>query len=715
MSGGPRLRTNRPQPKDRLDPERQAQWDELWAEFRRVYLAAPVGQDHRKAYSLLRQTARRNYDEIAALAARGQEITEAVIWKLLPYTDSPYHRSRGAWTHLAPAITGDLRAWHQAAGWAQPESWPALAQAIWRFVVRTVEQPEELAAACAGFAALPYTKGFQTGMLTPILNALRPDRYLLFNSKSRTVLNYFTGAGHSQALLDYPAANAALWALVAGQAALQQEAVTLEMEAGDLFDMFCHWLVGIRRFAFRPVRYWRMALEDEPGLWAEWREGRYVALGWEELGDLAMLTRAEFERQRDSLLAQYPQRAKAGAQAVWRLARQMGEGDRVVVVDRSGLVLGIGTVAGPYYFVPELELGQRRPVEWDDLTPRQAAPGSPRPLVEIERPAFEEMIRAPVAPPPAAPIDIAAGAPAHVNESPAPYRAPRIATQPPYSLAGCAADTGLDEALLARWIAAIERKGQAILYGPPGTGKTYVAQRLAQHLVGPGPVAGSENAGDGFVEVVQFHPAYTYEDFVQGIRPQTGASGLSYQMTPGHFLSFCRRAVGRRGRCVLIIDEINRANLAQVFGELMYLLEYREATVALAGDGAPFAIPANVRLIGTMNTADRSLALVDHALRRRFAFLALYPDLEALRRYHARIGSRFPVEALAGLLARLNAAIGDRNYALGITYFLRPNLEQELESIWQMEVEPYLEELFFDQPEQVEPFRWAAIRGELGL
>jgi 5-methylcytosine-specific restriction protein B len=186
-------------------------------------------------------------------------------------------------------------------------------------------------------------------------------------------------------------------------------------------------------------------------------------------------------------------------------------------------------------------------------------------------------------------------------------------------------------------------------------------------------------------------------------------------MMPGHFLDFCRRAVGREGRCVLVVDEINRANLAQVFGELMYLLEYREAGVALAGDAAPFAIPANVRLLGTMNTADRSLALVDHALRRRFAFLPLYPELDVLRRYHARTGSDFPVEALAALLARIHAAIGDRNYWLGITYFLRPDLDQELAGIWQMEVEPALEELFFDQPEQVEPFRWAAVRGELGL
>ena len=186
----------------------------------------------------------------------------------------------------------------------------------------------------------------------------------------------------------------------------------------------------------------------------------------------------------------------------------------------------------------------------------------------------------------------------------------------------CATDTGFDRADLELWLAAIEHKKQAILYGPPGTGKTHLAKQLARHMVG---------GSNGFLEVVQFHPAYAYEDFVQGIRPQSGGDGqLDYPVLPGRFLRFCSKAAGRRGRCVLIIDEINRANLARVFGELMYLLEYRDETVALAVDGRSFSIPENVRLIGTMNTADRSIALVDHALRRRFAFIGLWPNYGVL-------------------------------------------------------------------------------------
>jgi 5-methylcytosine-specific restriction protein B len=159
---------------------------------------------------------------------------------------------------------------------------------------------------------------------------------------------------------------------------------------------------------------------------------------------------------------------------------------------------------------------------------------------------------------------------------------------------------------------------------------------------------------------------------------------------------------------VLIIDEINRANLARVFGELMYLLEYRDRKVPLAGGNTLF-IPENVRIIGTMNTADRSIALVDYALRRRFAFLALRPNYTVLRHYHERENTGFIVDGLIEILRQLNFQIGDRHYEVGISFFLHKNLSEVLEDIWQMEIESYLEEFFFDQPAKVEEFRWDKI------
>ena len=276
--------------------------------------------------------------------------------------------------------------------------------------------------------------------------------------------------------------------------------------------------------------------------------------------------------------------------------------------------------------------------------------------------------------------------------------------QPEYLLNQCAKETGFDETELTRWIHAINRKGQTIIQGPPGTGKTFIAERLAKHLIG---------GGDGFSDIIQFHPAYTYEDFIQGIRPHSQDGQLTYPIVPGRFLEFCTKAESCQGTCVIIIDEINRANLSQVFGELMYLLDDRDRTVKLAS-GTPFKIPKNVRIIGTMNTADRSIALVDNALRRRFAFIAVYPNYEVLRQYHHREETGFPVDKLTSILEDVNRAINNKHYQLGISFFLTKTLAEDIQDIWEMEIEPYLEEYFFDNLEKMDEFLWDNIKTKLG-
>ena len=380
------------------------------------------------------------------------------------------------------------------------------------------------------------------------------------------------------------------------------------------------------------------------------------------MGDLSKMTREQFVKRRDELIKQHDWKA-GGVDQAWRFS-QIQVGDRIVANRGTDQVLAIGTVTGPYHFVDGEEFAHRLPVRWDDLRPRPVNEGGWRKtLIEIDREKFSEINKAPTIP-------------------------PRI--NPPYSLEDCAKDTGFDLATLQRWKRGLERKGQAIFYGPPGTGKTFIAEKLTAHLIG---------GTDGIRELVQFHPAYSYEDFMQGIRPQTTADGgLAYPLVPGRFMEFCERAARRKGLCVLIIDEINRANLSRVLGELMYLLEYRNREIPLAGGGM-FCIPENVRLIGTMNTADRSIALVDHALRRRFTFFPLYPDYEILSRYQKAKG--FDAARLIQLLKKLNTAIADKHYEVGITFFLRDNLESQLADIWQMEIEPYLEEFFFDQPTEI--------------
>ena len=264
------------------------------------------------------------------------------------------------------------------------------------------------------------------------------------------------------------------------------------------------------------------------------------------------------------------------------------------------------------------------------------------------------------------------------------------------------AETGYSADQLTDWVAQWRRKQQLILYGPPGTGKTYLAERLARYLVD----------GGGFSQLVQFHASYAYEDFVQGIRPQVVEGALHYELAAGHFLRFCTKArqAGEKP-CVLIIDEVNRANLARVFGELMYLLEYRHRPIALAGGGSEFSIPANVYLIGTMNTADRSIALVDQALRRRFSFIRLRPNYPLLAKYLQDKG--VSPQPLVALLKEVNQAIGDEDCALGLSFFMVDDIATALAYIWQGEVEPYLEEVFFDRPDQMARFRWAKVAGRL--
>jgi 5-methylcytosine-specific restriction enzyme B len=134
-------------------------------------------------------------------------VTDRVLRELLPHTDSQKHREAGAWISVGPAITGDVRSFFEAAGWQQPGEWQEVAEALLAFVERCAGAPSELDAACSDFSASRLATGFQTGMLSPILNALRPDDFLLVNNKSRRLINYLSGESFSQKLVDYPAIN----------------------------------------------------------------------------------------------------------------------------------------------------------------------------------------------------------------------------------------------------------------------------------------------------------------------------------------------------------------------------------------------------------------------------------------------------------------------------------------------------------------------------
>jgi 5-methylcytosine-specific restriction protein B len=237
---------------------------------------------------------------------------------------------------------------------------------------------------------------------------------------------------------------------------------------------------------------------------------------------------------------------------------------------------------------------------------------------------------------------------------------------------------------------------QVIFYGPPGTGKTYLAQAIAAHL--------TDSAA---IKLVQFHPAYSYEDFFEGYRPaptKDGSGTIGFTLTPGPFRKLVDTARENPGTpYILIIDEINRANLAKVFGELYFLLEYRDRSIDLlysSGDEAGFTMPPNVFIIGTMNTADRSIALVDAAMRRRFAFKALHPSVEPTRSMLAKWLDRRGLPAKAALVMdHLNGLIQDEDFKIGPSYFMRDsvNVGDGMAVTWETAILPLLEEHHFGE------------------
>lgn len=239
-------------------------------------------------------------------------------------------------------------------------------------------------------------------------------------------------------------------------------------------------------------------------------------------------------------------------------------------------------------------------------------------------------------------------------------------------------------------------KRQLILQGPPGTGKTYFAKSFAEEVV-----------GSECFDIVQFHPSYSYEDFVEGYRPVVGVDGvMKFEIRPGALKRIAERAhESPEKNFILVIDEINRGNLSKIFGELLFLLEYREEAVALqysASDGDLFSLPQNLFIIGTMNTSDRSIAVVDSALRRRFWFVSFHPDLEPTKSLLSRWALKNGVsQEIVWIWNELNSRIEDYNYKLGPSYLMRKDIETSIQVVWELSILPLIEEFYWNSPEEI--------------
>src|SRR5581483_6010973 len=286
-----------------------------------------------------------------------------------------------------------------------------------------------------------------------------------------------------------------------------------------------------------------------------------------------------------------------------------------------------------------------------------------------------------------------------------------------YTGADFAHDTYLGPDWLARARALLGLKRQLILQGVPGTGKTHVARCLAALLTG-----GRADA----VRLVQFHPAYSYEEFVEGIKVRSvevaGRHDITYPVEDGLLCAFAAEAARRPEQPhVLIIDEINRGNLPRVFGELLYLLEYREQSIRLPYSRRSFRLPANLYLLGTMNAADRSVALIDHALRRRFSFLDMPPDagvLAAWLRAHPPAAGPALAGAVVGMFERLNARLrADLGPAaqVGHSYLMVPDLDEgALRVVWEHHLRPLLDEYLAGQPGRAAAYTLESFLGKPG-
>ena len=367
-----------------------------------------------------------------------------------------------------------------------------------------------------------------------------------------------------------------------------------------------------------PHEYWRIGtkLGGTESIWNEMRDGNFIAIGFSRIPNLAGLQHNQASKEKLLTMMKEssddpPNIASNKTNQVFKFVVDLRIGDRVVAMDGDS-VMGIGQINGDYFYEAS-DFPHRRPVEWlnTDQWMIPEAEGlrrtvhqmkkNPKNLVEIER----RLLRGPVPPPP----PVLAGIPADID---------RI----------------------------LARKKQVILYGPPGTGKTFWGERCAYELAARRnfKCSWSEvdehqrrritgDAADGLVRLCAFHPNYGYEDFIEGYRPVERNGQLAFELRDGIFKKMCAEASGQPdNHYYLIIDEINRGDIPRIFGELLTLLEAdkRGKTLLLPLSGKPFSVPPNLYLIGTMNTADRSIALLDTALRRRFGFIELLPEPQTL-------------------------------------------------------------------------------------
>ena len=448
------------------------------------------------------------------------------------------------------------------------------------------------------------------------------------------------------------------------------------------------------------LQHWLYTPGEGAARWEEFRTAGIMALNWDRVGDLAAFP--DKESLLDALYTHYGDwggRPRKAADSVWDYIHAMKPGDIVYVRRSFNEIVGRGVVRSDYrYDEDRSSFRAVRDVEWTHV-------GSWPLEQRIGRLMLQRLTE-------------------NTKYTPDQLNA-LIGIEDSHSSASVDERRGnndldeadehytsadfLDEVFLRpedveQMLGLLRRKKNLILQGAPGTGKTFAAKRLAYALMG--------QTDDSRVEVVQFHQSTAYEDVVVGLRP-TAEGGFA--AAEGVFARFCRRAAADPGRdYVFIIDEINRANISKAFGELLMLIEaeHRGEALRLPVSGELLSVPKRLHIIGMMNTADRGLALIDYALRRRFAFFEMRPALDhpGFLRHVEAVGS-VRLEALVDVVRRLNQRIAEDEalgpgFQIGHSYLCLPaagpenpaGTDADVTSVVRYELEPLVREYWFDNP-----------------
>lgn len=437
------------------------------------------------------------------------------------------------------------------------------------------------------------------------------------------------------------------------------------------------------------VHYWIYSPGDGAYKWEEFYDHGVMGIGWGSIGDLSQYATKDDMKTAMKEKIDPSRPYKNAAHATWQFAHEMKPGDIVFVKKGMHQLVGKGVVTSEYYFDPssDAEYANLRKVNWTDKGtwdhPGQAVMKT---LTDIT--PYTDYVSKLLA--------------LFDNEADEDdIEEPEI-VYPTYDV-----DKFLSEVFMSResyntLVGLIRNKKNVILQGAPGVGKTYTTKRLAYSMMG----VKDQNR----VMMVQFHQSYTYEDFIEGFRPS--GTGLNFEIKKGSFYNFCKKAADDMdNEYFFIIDEINRGNLSKIFGELFMLIENdkRGNSLQLLYSDEKFFVPKNVYIIGMMNTADRSLAMLDYALRRRFAFYEMQPGFQSdgFRQYRMDLNSE-KFDRLINCVESLNEVIAQddslgEGFCVGHSYFcdIETVSDQILGSIVEYELIPLLKEYWFDEPLKV--------------